>query len=158
MRADLDHILRLDVLLDELPVAAVLLERGHELIVLLRGPALAVLCDDVRLARLFRRRLAGGSRGRHRNGMGLGGGEVGMRVRTGEVCSVRGMSDVRGMGSVHGVRSVCSMGGVRSMCGMRSVRGVDRGVGRRRVVRGALSMRVCRVVSARGSLWGLHVR
>ena len=53
MGADLDDVLRLDMLLNLLPVAAVLLECVKKRLMFMRGPVFTMLRDDVRLSRLL---------------------------------------------------------------------------------------------------------
>lgn len=53
MRSDLDNVLRLDILFDQFPITAMFLQRIQKRLMFFRRPQLAVLCNDVRLARLL---------------------------------------------------------------------------------------------------------
>lgn len=74
MRANLDDVLSLDVLLDLFPVSSMFLQGVQKGLMLVRGPVLAMLGDDIRLAGLLSREGVARERAGRGGGGGVGGG------------------------------------------------------------------------------------
>lgn len=134
MRSDLNNILGLDMLLNLLPIATMLLEGVEKRLMLMRSPILAVLCDDVWFARLLHGKwvtsegACGRSRGdwaRRSSDRGCGGN--GRHVMMGDECPCmsvrRSRMEVR-MGKCSKSGGSCQLGSCRGS--WRSMHGCSR--------------------------------